>query len=154
MYVNQFFRALLTVKCSTFFSDQKCVCNFPWKAFHLRCFIFKPCVTHFNDATYSKTYTTVKGLPKRVDKFFKQLLQPCFHDLRPNFTFFHLMVRHPIHTQKKSPIEKHHWWGSSIGIFRFGKKFHYWCFRVLKFPDQLFYRIFSDGCLWWRLSYV
>ena len=70
----------------------------------------------------------------------------------PNFTFFHLMVRHPIHIQKKGPIEKHHWWGSSTGIFRFGKKFHYWCFRELKFPDQLFYRIFSDGCLWWHLS--
>ena len=29
MYVNQFFRALLTAKGSTFFSDQKYVCNFP-----------------------------------------------------------------------------------------------------------------------------
>ena len=29
MYVNQFFRALLAFKCSVFFSDQKCVCNFP-----------------------------------------------------------------------------------------------------------------------------
>ena len=148
MYVKQFFRNLLTVKSSTFFSDQKCVCDFPWKTFHLRCFIFKPCVTHFNDVTYSKTYTTVKGLPNSLNNHLSHAFKK--HDLRPNFTFFHLMVRHPIHTQKKSPIEKHHWWGSSIGIFRFGKKFHYWCFRVLKFSDQLLYRTFFDGCLWWR----
>ena len=154
MYVNQFLHALLTVECSTFLSDQKSVRDFPWKAFHLRCFFFKSCVTHFNDATYSKTCTTVGRLAERVDEFFKQLLKSCFQKTWSILPFFHLIVRHPIHIQKKDPIEKHHWWGSSRGIFRFGKKFHYWCFGVLKFPDQLFYRTFSDGCLWWRLSYV
>ena len=141
MYVNQFFRARSTVKCFfTFFSDQKCVRNFPWRPFHLRCFIFNPCATHFNEATYSKTFTTVKRFTKRVDEFFKYLLKPCFQKtwFKTYFSpFFHLMVRHP-------------WWGSSIGIFRFGIKLHHWCFRVLKFQDQLFYRISSDGCLWWR----
>ena len=33
--------------------------------------IFSPYVTHFNEATYSKTCTTVKRLMKRVDKSFK-----------------------------------------------------------------------------------
>ena len=71
MYVNQIFRALLAFKCSIFFSDPMCVCNFPQEAFDSRCFSFKPCVTHLNTTTYSKAYTTVKGLTKRVDKCFK-----------------------------------------------------------------------------------
>ena len=45
MYVNQFFRALLAVKWSVFFSDQKCVHGF---------------ISHFNETTYSKPYTIVK----------------------------------------------------------------------------------------------
>ena len=57
------------------------------------------------------------------------------------------MVRHPIHIQKKGPIEKYHWWGSSIGIFRCSLRLHYCCFRVLKLPDQLFYRTSADGSL-------
>ena len=50
------FGALFTFKCFAFFSDQKCVRDFPWKAFDSRCFIFKP-ITHFNAATYSNTHT-------------------------------------------------------------------------------------------------
>ena len=69
MLTNYF--ALFDCQSSTFFSDQKCVCNFPWKTIHRRSFIFKPCVTHFNDATYSKACTTVKRLAKRVDEYFK-----------------------------------------------------------------------------------
>ena len=41
MYVNQIFRALLAFKCSPFFFDQKCVSDFPWKAFNSRCFFFQ-----------------------------------------------------------------------------------------------------------------
>ena len=37
----------------------------------LDAFISKPSVTHLNTATYSKAYTTVKRLTKRVDKFFQ-----------------------------------------------------------------------------------
>ena len=145
------FSALFWLSNLLLFSLIKCVCDFPWKTFHLRCFIFKPCVTHFNDNIQRLTLLW-KDFRKEWMNSLNNHLSHAFkkHDLRPNFTFFHLMVRHPIHTRKKSSIEKHHWWGSSIGIFRFGKKFHYWCFRVLKFPDQLFYRTFSDGCLWWR----
>ena len=68
MYFYHFFRALSTVKCSTTFpSDQKFVCEFPWKTFHLRCFILKPSVTHLNEATYSKVYyATVKNLRKEL----------------------------------------------------------------------------------------
>ena len=65
MYVNQFFCAILTVKYSTFFYDQKFVRDFPWKTFSLGCFILEPCVTHFNEAAYSKTYTTVKRLNEK-----------------------------------------------------------------------------------------
>ena len=64
MYVNQFFRARSTVRCFTLFYEQKCVRDFPWKAFYLRCFIFNPCVTHFNEATYSKTHYCEKAYEK------------------------------------------------------------------------------------------
>ena len=53
------------------------------------------------------------------------------------------------YAKERGPIEKHASWKSSIGIFRFGKKLHYWCFCVKKFPHQLFCRAFPDGCLWW-----
>ena len=43
IYVNQFFRALLAVKCPVFFSDQK--------------YVF---ISHFNETTYSKAYTSLK----------------------------------------------------------------------------------------------
>ena len=43
MYVNQFFRALLAVKCPVFFSDQN--------------YVF---ISHFNETTYSKAYTSLK----------------------------------------------------------------------------------------------
>ena len=53
MYAKLFFGALLTFKCYSFFSDLKVCLRFPFeKAFDSRCFIFKPCVTHFNAATY------------------------------------------------------------------------------------------------------
>ena len=72
MYAKLFFGALLTFKRSSFFSDLKVCLRFPFeKAFDSRCFIFKPCVTHFNAATYLMAQSTVKRLTKRVDKFFR-----------------------------------------------------------------------------------
>ena len=71
MYVNQFFRSLLAFKCFAIFCDQKCFAISPWKPFDYRYFIFKRCVTHFNVATSSTAYTTVKRLTKREDKFFR-----------------------------------------------------------------------------------
>ena len=62
------FHVLLAFRCSAFSSDQKCVRDFPWKAFVSRCFIFKPYVTHFTAATYSKAFTTVKKT-KRLKSF-------------------------------------------------------------------------------------
>ena len=58
MYV--FFRALLTAKCSTFFSDQKYVRAFPWKAFNLKTFYFQVFL-----------FSTLKRLTKSVDDLFK-----------------------------------------------------------------------------------
>ena len=71
MYFNQFFGALSVLQCFVFFSDQKYVSDFPQKAFDFRCFIFKPCLTHFNATADSMIYSTVKRLTKRVEEFFK-----------------------------------------------------------------------------------
>ena len=70
MYINQI-SALFWLSDVLPFPLIKSVRDFPWKAFVSRCFIFKPYVTHFNAATYSKAFTTVKRLTKRVEKFFK-----------------------------------------------------------------------------------
>ena len=69
MYANQFSCTLLAFKCSTFFSDQKCVFNFPKKDLSIkdleskrfldsRSFIFKLCVTqglHYCEKSYEKS---------------------------------------------------------------------------------------------------
>ena len=84
-------------------------------------------------------------------------VKQCFenHDLRP---YSHLFSSNDAssytYAKERLPKEKHSWWKSSIVIFRFGKKFLYWYFCVKKFPDQLSYRAFPDGCLWWRFSYI
>ena len=67
----------MDVKFSAFFSDQKRVHGFPRKAFDFGYVILKPCVTHFNATTDSKSDFIAKGLMKRVEKLFRQLLTPC-----------------------------------------------------------------------------
>ena len=68
------FHVLLAFRCSAFSSDQKCVRDFPWKAFVSRCFIFKPYVT-FQCSYLFKDFYYCEKTNEKSGEFFKSLLK-------------------------------------------------------------------------------